>query len=354
MAGGSGPSFWPLSRQGRPMQFVGAVNGKSLLRATYERYLELIPKENILIVTLSRYRDLVRQDIPELPERNLLLEPYGRNTAPCIAYAMYTVLKRDPEAVMLVGPADNLVPEHKAWAEVLSEALAYAAGHEALITLGIVPDKPDTNFGYIQVAGGAKAYEQSRPVQIKTFTEKPDEELAKVFVDSGEFLWNSGIFVWKASVIDAEMKKYVPGVTDLFKGWEEAIGTPSEEAFIYAAYMNMDRISIDYAVMEKTSIGWLYPAEFQWASIGSWEAAYRYIANPDENGNALYAGSSLLMDCKGDIVVATDRGKLVAVSGLEDYVVIDTRNVLMICPRNESSLKDITSRIGLPYYEDFR
>ena len=354
MAGGAGPSFWPLSREGRPMQFLNAVKGKSFLRTTYERYLELVPRENIFIVTLSRYRDLVFDDIPDLPAGNLILEPYGRNTAPCIAYATYTILKRDPEAVMVVGPADNLVPVHEAWKRTLNEALNYADTHEALITLGIVPDKPDTNFGYIQVAGGAKAYEQEKPVKIKTFTEKPDEDLARVFVESGEFLWNSGIFVWKASVIRQELEHHIPAVTDLFRNWEQFIGTSEEQHFIERAYMNMDRISIDYAVMEKTAKGWVYPADFQWASVGNWESAYHHIGNPDSDGNATYGGRHLLMDCKDDIIVTTDKGKLIAISGLEDYMVIDNRNVLMICPRDDKRIKDITSHIGLPYYEDYR
>mgnify|MGYP002626174048 CR=1 FL=1 len=290
MAGGGGTMFWPLCRRDRPQQFLNLSRlGKSLLRQTYERLTGIIPHENILVVTLARYADAVRADIPELQDGNLLLEPYGRNTAPCIAYAAYTLLKRDPEAVMAVTPADNLIDDEAAYCDTLREALDYAATHQALITLGVVPDRPDTHFGYIQVQGGKKAWEQTRPVKVKTFTEKPDEKLAEVFLRSGEFLWNSGIFVWQARTIREELERHVPSVTHLFDGWEEALGSQKEERFLEKAYMNMERISIDYAVMENTEIDWIFPAAFRWADIKDWEAFYSLIAKTDAEGNASFA-----------------------------------------------------------------
>ncbi len=355
MAGGGGTMFWPLCRRNRPQQFLDfSGSGKSFLRQTYERLAGIVPQENILVVTLARYADAVRADIPELAGRNLLLEPYGRNTAPCIAYATYKLLKRDPEAVMAITPADNLIDNEEAYRNTLCEALDYAAAHEALITLGIVPDRPDTNFGYIQVQGGQKAWEQTRPVKVKTFTEKPDEKLAEVFLRSGEFLWNSGIFVWQARTICRELERYVPAVTRLFDGWETALDSPEEERFLEKAYMNMERISIDYAVMENTDIDWIFPADFHWADISNWDAAYKHLSNPDADGNAVLSPRTLLLGDKDCILSTSRKDKLLAVSGLENFIVIDTDDVLMICPRDERKIKDITTHIGLPDYEEYR
>ena len=347
--------FWPLCRKDRPQQFLTLDwRDKSSLRHTYDRILGVVPPENILVVTLARYRDAVLRELPELRPENLLLEPYGRNTAPCIAFAAYSLLKRDPLAVMAVTPADNLIEGEEAYRETLLEALDYAAGHDVLVTLGIVPDKPDTNFGYIQVMGGEKAWEQTRPVKVKTFTEKPDEALAEVFLRSGEFLWNSGIFVWKAETIRQELERYVPSVTNLFEGWEEALGGPDQERFLEKAYMNMERISIDYAVMENTEIDRVFPAAFRWADISNWEAAYRHLVSHDADGNAILAPHSLVLGSRGCILTTDKPDKLLAVSGLEDYLVVDTEDVLMICPRDEHKLKDITTHIGLPDYEEYR
>lgn len=355
MAGGGGTMFWPLCRKDSPQQFLAIEGlGKSFLRHTYERMLGIVPPENILVVTLARYKEAVLRNIPELRPENLLLEPYGRNTAPCIAYAAYSLLKRDPQAVMAVTPADNLIDGEQAYRDTLREALDYAAAHDSLITLGIVPDKPDTNFGYIQVVGGEKAWEQTRPVKVKTFTEKPDEALAEVFLQSGEFLWNSGIFVWKAETIRRELERFVPSVTNLFEGWEEALGGPDEQRFLEKAYMNMERISIDYAVMENTEIDRVFPAAFRWADISNWDAVYKHLARPDGNGNAVFARHSLVLDSRDCILTTDNPDKLLAVSGLEDYIVVDTEDVLMICPRDEHKVKDITTHIGLPDYEDYR
>ena len=355
LAGGEGSTFWPLCRRHRPIQFLRVgPEKKSLLRLTYERLRTVLPQENIFVVTLARYRDAVLNLIPELPKGNLLLEPYGRNTAPCITYATYSILKRDPRAVMAIAPADNLIADEESYRNTFCRALDYAAAHDVLITIGIVPDRPDTNYGYIQTVGGKKAYEETHPIKVKTFTEKPDAQLAEVFLRSGEFLWNSGIFVWKAQTIRAELEKYVPAVTHLFQWWEAALGGPEEERFLEKAYMNMERISIDHAVMENTDIDWVFPAAFHWADISNWEAACKSVGKPDADGNVILAGRGLLLDSSNCILNSDKERKLLAVSGLEDYIVIDTDDVLMICPRDEHKIKDITTHIGLPDYEEYR
>ena len=353
MAGGVGSRFWPISRVDQPKQFLDfSIKDRSFLRRTYDRMKPVIPPENILVVTLERYRDQVRAQLPELPEENLLLEPYNRNTAPCIAYATYTILKRDPAAVTVVTPADHAIGRHEAFNTTLQKALDYAAGSDALLTLGVIPTRPDPNFGYIQMAARD---EDGRPVKVKTFTEKPDAELARVFIDTGEFLWNSGIFVWHADTIQRELEKHAPEIARLWNGWQDELGTGREREFLNHIYPDMPRTSIDYAVMEKTDRAWVYPADFRWADIGNWESLYEYLAYHDEQGNALNRrGRSLFLDCADNIVYTTREGKLLALRGMEDFIVIDTDDILMICPRDEKKLKDFLSQLAMPEFEEYR
>ena len=233
-------------------------------RHTYERFVQIVPPENILVVTLASCAAQARRELPDLPEGNLLLEPYARKTAPCMALAAYTLLTRDPEAVIAATPWDLVIRDEELFAATLGDAFAYVEKNDVLMTLGIVPKTPDINFGYIQVKEGHNAHLMAGPLQVKTFTEKPSLELAEVFVRTGEFFWNSGIFLWKASTIAAEMEKYVPEVTELFRGWRQNIQDP---AFIERAYAECPKVSLDYGVMEHTDRAWLYPARFGWADI---------------------------------------------------------------------------------------
>ena len=227
----------------------------------YERCLGVVPEENILIITLGKFKDIINEQIPELPKENLLLEPYARRTAPCIAYATYTLLKRNPDAVMAATLTDIIVNDEQLFKETMTHALDYAEKNPVLVTLGVKPDRPDTEYGYIQAVGGKGACSSGDPVKVKTFTEKPDAEIADVFFRSGEFFWNSGIFVWQASVIKEEMERYIPEITRLFDGWEGALGSPAEEVFIERAYTDCIKLSIDYGVMEKNrqGLGISYP-----------------------------------------------------------------------------------------------
>ena len=234
------------------------------LRMTYDRFSHLFPVENILVVTLEKYADEARGCLPGLPEGNLLLEPFARKTAPCMALAAYTLLARDPEAVLVATPWDLVIRDESMFAHTVEDAFGYVEENDVLMTLGIVPKNPDVNFGYIQVKEGRNAHLMAGPLQVKTFTEKPPLELAEVFVRTGEFFWNSGIFVWKASTIAAEMERYIPEVTELFRGWQNHI---TEPAFIERAYAECPKVSLDYGVMEHTDRAWLYPARFGWADI---------------------------------------------------------------------------------------
>lgn len=355
MAGGIGTRFWPMSRASRPKQFLDiADTGKSFLRHTYERFSQIVPQDNILVVTTDRLGNLVREQIPELKENNLLLEPYGRDTAPCIAYATYTLLKRNPDATMVVTPADHIIRDNDAFKEDLQAALEYSSTRDVLTTLGMMPTRPDPNYGYIQVSGGRYNADDRKVMKVKTFTEKPDVELAKVFISSGEFLWNSGIFVWRADSIRAEMERYLPEVTRLFRGWENAIGSPVEDMFIEKAYSDCIKISIDYGVMEKTAKAWLYPARFRWADVGTWESLYNIVNVKDKDGNVFNAKHVLSKDNSGSMVISENKDKLLAVSGLEDFIVIDTEDALLICPRSDKRVKDFTSGLAMPGYEQFK
>ena len=355
MAGGTGVRFWPVSRAAKPKQFLDVADtGKTFIQSTYERFLRVVPKENILIVTGDRYRDIVMEQLPDLAPENLLLEPYSRNTAPCIAYATYTLLKRDPQARMVVTPSDHMIDNEEIFAETIRKAFDYIEENDVLMTLGVVPTRPDTNYGYIQAYGGSDVYKNDKPMQVKTFTEKPDRDLAKVFISTGEFFWNAGIFLWKAETIRKKMEKYLPEVTALFKGWENALGTSVEYEFIARAYTGCRNISIDYGVMEKTDKAWMYPVKFGWGDIGTWESLYNIIPEKDANGNAVSAEKTLIENTRNVLVVSPEKKKLIAIKGLEDYMVVDTEDALVICPKDDKKFKDFISGLGMPEYEKYR
>lgn len=354
MAGGIGSRFWPISREAAPKQFLKfSHSGRSFLRLAYDRLADsVVPKENIIVVSLTRYKGQVMREIPELPEQNLLLEPHNRNTAPCLAFAVYTLLHRDPEALVVAIPADQVINDKDLYRKSISQALDYASEKDVLVTLGVVPTRPDSNFGYIQMAEETK---DMKPVRVKTFTEKPDKELAKVFIDSGEFLWNAGIFISKASVMREEMEKYAPEITCLWKGWEDAVDTPEMDMFIHRIYGECPRTSIDYAVMEKSERVETIPSSFGWADIGNWESFYEYLLGADSKENAVKAeGKHLIQDTKGSIVYSSTGEKLIAVKGLEDYIVLDTEDILMICPRDEAKLKEFITELANPDFKEYR
>lgn len=355
MAGGAGTRFWPVSRIAKPKQFLDvAETGKTFIRHTYDRFLKILPQENILIVTAAKYRDLVMEQIPELSRENLLLEPYTRNTAPSTVYATYTLLKRNPDAQFVVMPSDYIIDNEDIFVETIRNAFDYIEQNDVLLTLGVAPTRPDTNYGYAQVFGGREAIQSKQPAKVKTFTEKPDKELAKVFLSTGEFLWNAGIHLWKAKTIREEMEKHMPQVTGLFKGWEHALGTPVETEFATKAFSDCMNISLSYGVMEKTDKAWIFPVTFDWQDVGTWESLYNYMTIRDAHGNACSAEKVLAEDTKDSLIISPEKKKLVAVNGLEDYIVIDTDDVLLICPKDDRKFKEFISQIGMPEFEKYR
>lgn len=355
MAGGHLNRFWPISREGMPGHFMDiSGTGKSLVRMAYERCLGIVPQENIFVITLSKYRDIIRTQIPELPGGNLLLEPYARRTGPCIAYSTYYILKKDPDAVIACTPADIIIRDENLFKETLTNALNYASENPILLTLGVKPNRPDTEYGYIQVVGGKNAGNENRPVKVKTFTEKPSAEIAKAFYKSGEFYWNSGIFVWQGNIIKEEMEKYIPEITELFDGWEGALGTAEEKAFVERVYTDCTKLSIDYGVMEKTDRAWLYPVNFGWSDIDSWENYYSSIQNKDSDGNISNAPMRILQNDRRNIILTGDKNKLMMIKGLEDFIVVNTEDVLLICPRDDKQYKELVNSTRMPGYEKYR
>ena len=355
MAGGSGTRFWPVSRSYKPKQFLDMdASGKTFIQQTYERFLRVVPKENLIVVTALRYRDILMEQLPDLDPENILLEPYSRSTAPCIAYATYKLLQRNPDANIVVTPSDHVIDNEELFAETIRKAFEYVEENDVLMTLGVVPTRPDTNYGYVQAAGGRQAYESGRPTAVKTFTEKPDKEMASLFISTGEFFWNAGIFVWKASTIKSEMERHLPEVTDLFMGWEMALGSKIENEFIARAFTDCPNISIDYGVMEKTDRAWIYPVKFGWSDIGTWESLYNYMPGKDEDGNAVTTEKAMLEDVHNVLALSKNKQKLIAIKGLENFLVIDTEDALVICPKDDKSFKDFIAGIGMPDYEKYR
>jgi len=355
MAGGAGTRFWPVSRTAKPKQFLDvAETGKTFIRHTYDRFRKILPQENILIATSEKYRELVLEQIPEIESNNLLLEPYTRNTAPSTIYATYTLLKRNPDAHFVVMPSDYIIENEDLFVQTISSAFDYIEQNDVLLTLGIAPTRPDTNYGYAQVCGGRCALNSNNPVKVKTFIEKPDKDLAKIFLDSGEFLWNAGIFLWRAQTIRSELEKHLPQVTGLFKGWEHALGTGLEQEFITKAFSDCMNVSLAFGIMEKTDRAWIYPVQFDWQDVGTWESLYTYMTDRDENGNTSNAEKTLVEDTKDVMVISPEKKKLVAIKGLENFIIVDTEDVLLICPKDDRKFKEFISHVAMPEFEKYR
>ena len=348
MCGGVGSRFWPYSREERPKQFIDFLGtGRSLLQMSYDRILPIVPKENIVVVTNARYESLIREQLPDIQPHNILLEPARRNTAPCIAWAAYHIRALDPEASMIVTPSDHLITGETVFADCVNRGFDFVERNDALLTLGITPTRPDTGYGYIQI-GRETAPEIST---VKTFTEKPNLELAKVFLASGEFFWNAGIFLWRASAIIEALHKYDPDLTDLFDKGIESFGTPAEKGFITANFASCNGNSIDYAVMEKAKNVYVECANFAWNDLGTWSALYDN-STKDGDANVVRDARVIAYDATGNMI-AVPSGKLVVVNGIRDYIIADTGDVLLVCPKSEEqSIKQMVSDVRMKYGEE--
>ncbi|PUZ28389.1 mannose-1-phosphate guanylyltransferase [Chitinophaga parva] len=342
MAGGIGSRFWPFSRTDYPKQFLDMLNtGKTLLQWTYERFLPLVPAENIYVITHEQYADLVAEQLPALPADNIVAEPSRKNTAPCVAYISHKIHKKDPLASIICAPADHLILDQVSFINSCLIALQFVENHNALVTLGITPTRPDTGYGYIQFETQQVA---DNVYPVKTFTEKPNLDIARTFLKSGDFLWNAGIFVWQSKSILAALKEHLPEVDELFVAEEAALNTPLEKEVIEVIYSQCTNISIDYGIMEKADNVYVIPSNFGWSDLGTWASAYDNLEK-DYLGNAVQGKNVMVIDSTNSMVKAP-HDKLVLLQGLDDFIVIDTHDVLLICKKDkEQQIKDYVAEV---------
>lgn len=349
MGGGIGSRFWPFSRENRPKQFLDFFGtGRSLLQMTYDRFKNIIPEENIFIVTNAMYADLIAKDLPELDPSQILLEPIRRNTAPCIAFATYHINAINPNANIVVAPSDHLILKESEFAAVIEDAFSFVEKQSVLLTLGIKPSRPETGYGYIQVSE-----EMLDGVnKVKVFTEKPNIDLAKVFYESGEFVWNSGIFIWNVKTILEAFRSHLPEVSSVFDQGKDLFNTPAESEFIAEKFPVCPNISIDYGVMEKASNVYVVSAEFGWSDLGTWGSLHE-ISDKDDHANAELVCNTLFYE-SSENVVALPAGKLAVIQGLEGYVVAESDNVLLICKKDEEQrIRQFVTDAKLKYGEEY-
>ncbi|MBL7768802.1 MAG: mannose-1-phosphate guanylyltransferase [Flavipsychrobacter sp.] len=342
MAGGIGSRFWPMSRTNYPKQFLDILNtGKTLIQWTYDRFAEFIPKENIFVVTSAEYADIVATQLPDLPVTNILGEPSRKNTAPCIAYISFKLEQMDPQASLIVAPSDHLILDTIAFRKVCLEALSFVNKHNAFITLGIKPTHPNTGYGYIQFEQHAIT---DNVFKVKTFTEKPNLELAKTFVASGEFLWNAGIFIWQVKNILPAFEKYLPEMYEVFVAEKDKFNTPEEAEALEAIYPQCTNISIDFGIMEKADNVYVIPSSFGWSDLGTWNSAYDNFEK-DYLENAVAGNNVIVIDATKCMVHVPD-DKLVLLQGLDDHIVVDTKDVLLICRKDkEQDIKEYVNEV---------
>jgi mannose-1-phosphate guanylyltransferase len=342
MAGGIGSRFWPMSRTGFPKQFLDILNtGKTLIQATYDRFASFIPEENIYVVTSQEYISIVEKQLPKIRKENILGEPSRKNTAPCIAYISVKLHQLDPEASMIVAPSDHSITDEKEFQRICNESLQFVNHLNAFITLGIKPTYPNTGYGYIQFESMAVSKDVYK---VKTFTEKPNLDLAKTFLASGEFLWNAGIFVWKVKNILTAFEKYLPEMYEVFMAEKDKFNTPSERDALKEIYPQCTNISIDVGIMEKASNVYLIPSSFGWSDLGTWNSAYENIEK-DYFHNAVGGDNVMVIDAV-KCMVHVPKNKLVLLQGLEDFIIVDTDDVLLICKKEkEQQIKDYVAEV---------
>ncbi|MBC8045982.1 MAG: mannose-1-phosphate guanylyltransferase [Fimbriimonadaceae bacterium] len=350
MAGGIGSRFWPESRIKKPKQFLDILNsGKTLIQSTFDRFLKIVSKDNIFIVTSDQYVEEIQQQIPGIRKDRILSEPMRRNTAPCIAYVSHKIATLDARANIIVAPSDHLILNENKFFEIILKGISYTEQHNDLVTLGIKPTRPDTGYGYIQfkdieVADGIH--------KVKTFTEKPDLELARTFMASGEFLWNAGIFIWNTSAIIEAFDKHLQEMNQLFWEARKSFNTEKEKAAIGKVYSRCTNISIDYGVMEKANNAYVIPAAFGWSDLGTWASLWSNYEK-DYLGNAVKGKRVMIYDATNCMVMVPE-DKLVVLEGLNDFIVVDTGDVLLICKKeNEQYVKEITADMKMKGLDGF-
>lgn len=333
MAGGIGSRFWPMSKSSFPKQFLDILGtGETLIQQTFNRLERICPPENILIVTNTNYKNLCLEQLPNVVESNILCEPAMRNTAPCVAYAAFKIQSMNEDANMIIAASDHIILKEDEFVRVTNDCLDIVAKNDVLLTLGITPSRPDTGYGYIQfsednLSGSKKAR------KVKTFTEKPNQELALNFLDSGDFLWNSGMFIWSAKSITLAYRKHLRDMHEVFDEGKQFYNTINEKEFIDRVFPACKNISIDYGIMEKSENVYVYPADFGWSDLGTWGSLYSHL-ELDEYKNTIQGNNVMMYDSSDNLVKVSD-DKLVVLQGLQGYIVVENEGTILVCKKED-------------------
>lgn len=333
MAGGIGSRFWPMSKSSFPKQFLDILGtGETLIQQTFSRLERICPPENILIVTNTNYKNLCLEQLPNVVESNILCEPAMRNTAPCVAYAAFKIQSMTEDANMIIAASDHIILKEDEFVRVTNDCLDIVAKNDVLLTLGITPSRPDTGYGYIQFSeDNLSGYKKAR--KVKTFTEKPNQELALNFLDSGDFLWNSGMFIWSAKSITLAYRKHLRDMHEVFDEGKQFYNTINEKEFIDRVFPACKNISIDYGIMEKSENVYVYPADFGWSDLGTWGSLYSHL-ELDEYKNAIQGKNVMMYDSSDNLVKVSD-DKLVVLQGLNGYIVVENEGTILVCKKED-------------------
>jgi mannose-1-phosphate guanylyltransferase len=352
MAGGIGSRFWPMSRNVYPKQFLDILGtGKTLIQQTYERLLKICPPENIYVVTNEAYVNLVLKQLPDLTPAQVLGEPYRKNTAPCIAYASFKISAIEPDARIVVAPSDHVILDEAAFTKAIMKGLDFVSTVDSMLTLGIQPSRPDTGYGYIQFID-EKVQEENKISRVKTFTEKPNLEMANFFLKTGEFLWNAGIFVWNVRTIHKAIHEFLPELDALFREAASHFGDGNEPEYIRKAYEQCTNISIDFGVMEKAKNVYVMSADFGWSDLGTYGSLYEHIKH-DDHANAVVGKNVMLYESQ-NCIINLPKDKLAVIQGLDDYIVVESDNVLLICrKKDEQQIRQFVNDVKLNKGEKF-
>jgi len=342
MAGGVGSRFWPSSREKKPKQFLDILGvGKSLIQLTVERFENLVPAKQILILTNKTYVDLVKEQLPKIPSGNIIAEPRRNNTAPCNALLALKVYQKNQDACIVVAPSDHVILKEDIFLKNIEKAISYCQNNEVLMTLGIEPTRPDTGYGYIEMDASES---DNEILKISKFKEKPDEATAKKYLDSGNYVWNAGIFIWTAKQILKSFKENENQILEVLSEDLSQLNTAKEQAYIDRVYPNTRSISIDYAILEKAKNAYTIPSDIDWSDLGTWSSLHAYLPK-DGNENVLLAKNNITQEVSNTIIKA-DAEKLVVINGLTDYMVIDEKDALLIYPKSkEQKIKQVRQNI---------
>ena len=344
MAGGVGSRFWPASTEDTPKQFLDILGvGKSLLRLTFERFLNLVPADRILIVTNKKYKALTQLHLPELPEENILCEPSRNNTAPCVAYTALRLRAENPDAVFVTAPSDHVILKEEAFLQKITEAFEYVEANNAIVTLGIQPTRPDTGYGYIEVSNDESDV-PNKIHKVSSFKEKPNKEVAQQYLDAGNYLWNGGIFIWKANDLIDSFRLNAPEIIEVLTQDESNFATNREQEYIDKVYLDTPSISVDYAILERADNVYTIPADIGWSDLGTWNSLHAFL-DKDQNLSVTIGANTHLIDTKNTIV-RSDSEKVVIIKGLDEYIVVDESDALLIYPKgDEQEIKNVVKEL---------